>query len=68
LLKRVQAGGVRCAVICQTVAEARWLEARGVDAIVAQGYEAGGHRGMFLSDDLAAQVGPLRWCRRSSMP
>jgi nitronate monooxygenase len=57
LLKRVQAAG--CAVLSSatTVAEARWLEARGVDAIVAQGYEAGGHRGMFLSDDLAAQVG-----------
>jgi nitronate monooxygenase len=40
-----------------TVAEARWLEAHGVDAIIAQGYEAGGHRGMFLSGDLAAQVG-----------
>ena len=35
-----------------TVDEARWLEARGVDAIIAQGLEAGGHRGMFLSDDL----------------
>jgi nitronate monooxygenase len=57
LLKRVKAAG--CAVLSSatTVAEARWLEARGVDAIVAQGYEAGGHRGMFLSDDLAAQVG-----------
>ena len=56
-LKRVKAAG--CAVLASatTVAEARWLEARGVDAIVAQGYEAGGHRGMFLSDDLAAQVG-----------
>ena len=40
-----------------TVAEARWLEAHGVDVIIAQGFEAGGHRGMFLSDDLAAQVG-----------
>jgi len=57
LLKRVKAAG--CAVLSSatTVAEACWLEARGVDAIVAQGYEAGGHRGMFLSDDLAAQVG-----------
>jgi nitronate monooxygenase len=57
LLKRVKAAG--CVVLCSatTVAEARWLETRGVDAIVAQGYEAGGHRGMFLSDDLAAQVG-----------
>jgi nitronate monooxygenase len=40
-----------------TVDEARWLEAHGVDAIVAQGAEAGGHRGMFLSDDLTTQVG-----------
>ena len=40
-----------------TVAEARWLAERGVDAIIAQGYEAGGHRGMFLSDNIGAQVG-----------
>jgi nitronate monooxygenase len=40
-----------------TVDEARWLEAQGVDAIIAQGLEAGGHRGMFLSDDLTTQVG-----------
>jgi nitronate monooxygenase len=40
-----------------TVDEARWLEARGVDAIIAQGFEAGGHRGMFLSEDLTRQVG-----------
>jgi nitronate monooxygenase len=40
-----------------TVAEARWLEARGVDAVIAQGAEAGGHRGMFLSEDIAGQPG-----------
>jgi nitronate monooxygenase len=40
-----------------TVDEARWLEAQGVDAIIAQGVEAGGHRGMFLTDDLTTQVG-----------
>jgi nitronate monooxygenase len=40
-----------------TVDEARWLEANGVDAIVAQGIEAGGHRGMFLTDDVTSQVG-----------
>ena len=40
-----------------TVAEARWLEEHGVDVVIAQGFEAGGHRGMFLSDDLDAQVG-----------
>jgi nitronate monooxygenase len=42
-----------------TVDEARWLEARGVDAIIAQGFEAGGHRGMFLTDDVTTQVGTL---------
>jgi nitronate monooxygenase len=40
-----------------TVDEARWLEAHGVDVIVAQGLEAGGHRGHFLSDDLTLQAG-----------
>jgi len=57
LLSRVKAAGCVVLASATTVAEARWLEARGVDAIVAQGYEAGGHRGIFLSDDLAAQVG-----------
>jgi nitronate monooxygenase len=40
-----------------TVSEARWLEARGVDVIIARGFEAGGHRGRFLSANLDAQVG-----------
>jgi nitronate monooxygenase len=40
-----------------TVAEARWLEAQGVDAVIAQGLEAGGHRGMFLGGDLTTQLG-----------
>ena len=40
-----------------TVEEARWLEARGCDAIIAQGAEAGGHRGMFLATDIAQQAG-----------
>src|SRR5204863_3633274 len=42
-----------------TVDEARWLEAHGADAVIAQGLEAGGHRGHFLSDDLSAQAGTL---------
>jgi nitronate monooxygenase len=41
------------------VAEARWLEVRGCDAIIAQGLEAGGHRGLFLDDRVATQVGTL---------
>jgi len=40
-----------------TVEEARWLEARGVDAVIAQGAEAGGHRGMFLTADILSQAG-----------
>jgi nitronate monooxygenase len=40
-----------------TVDEARWLEAHGADAIIAQGLEAGGHRGHFLSRDLTRQMG-----------
>ena len=40
-----------------TVKEARWLEAHGCDAVIAMGFEAGGHRGNFLSSDMARQVG-----------
>ena len=57
LLARVKATGASVFSCATTVAEARWLEARGVDAIIAQGREAGGHRGLFLSDDLDAQPG-----------
>ncbi len=48
LLTRVKAVGCRIMASATTVAEARWLETRGVDIIIAQGYEAGGHRGTFL--------------------
>ena len=37
--------------------EAKWLESHGCDAIIAQGFEAGGHRGMFLETDIATQAG-----------
>jgi nitronate monooxygenase len=57
LLARVRATGAIVLASATTVAEARWLDARGVDAIIAQGAEAGGHRGMFLSEDVAAQPG-----------
>jgi nitronate monooxygenase len=59
LLARVRSWGSKVLASATTVEEARWLEARGVDAIIAQGFEAGGHRGMFLSDDLTTQVGTL---------
>jgi nitronate monooxygenase len=59
LVTRVKAAG--CKVLCSatTVAEARLLEALGADAIIAQGSEAGGHRGMFLSDEVASQPGTM---------
>lgn len=57
LLRRVRAAGARILSSATTVDEARWLEARGVDAIIAQGVEAGGHRGMFLTEDLDTQLG-----------
>ena len=57
LLARVRSRGSKILSSATTVDEARWLEAHGVDAIIAQGLEAGGHRGMFLSDDLTTQVG-----------
>jgi nitronate monooxygenase len=57
LLARVRALGAKIFSSATTVDEARWLEAHGVDAIIAQGLEAGGHRGMFLSEDLTTQVG-----------
>ena len=57
LLARVRSWGAKILSSATTVDEARWLEAHGVDAVIAQGLEAGGHRGMFLSEDLGTQVG-----------
>lgn len=63
LLQRVRASGARAIASATTVAEARWLEQRGCDAIIVQGSEAGGHRGVFLpgafgdGENVAAQAG-----------
>jgi nitronate monooxygenase len=57
LVARVRSWGSKIFCSATTVDEARWLEAHGVDAIIAQGLEAGGHRGIFLSQDLTTQVG-----------
>jgi nitronate monooxygenase len=57
LLGRVRAWGAKILSSATTVGEARWLEEHGADAIIAQGLEAGGHRGMFLSEDLTTQIG-----------
>jgi len=57
LLARVRSWGSKILSSATTVDEARWLEANGVDGIIAQGLEAGGHRGHFLSRDLTRQLG-----------
>lgn len=59
LFDRVKATGARVLASATTVAEAVWLDSRGCDAIIAQGAEAGGHRGMFLTEDVATQIGTL---------
>ncbi|KQV55272.1 MULTISPECIES: nitronate monooxygenase family protein [unclassified Caulobacter] len=57
LVDRVKRTGAKLLSSATTVAEARWLEARGVDAVIAMGFEAGGHRGNFLDHDMNSQVG-----------
>jgi nitronate monooxygenase len=61
LIDRVKAAGCKVISSATTVVEACWLEKHGADAIIAQGFEAGGHRGIFLSSDsqraVASQAG-----------
>jgi nitronate monooxygenase len=57
LVARVKRWGSKVLASATTVDEARWLEAHGADAIIAQGIEAGGHRGMFLTTDVGVQLG-----------
>lgn len=57
LVDRVKAAGAKVLSSATTVDEARWLEDRGCDAIIAQGNEAGGHRGIFLTDAIGNQPG-----------
>ncbi len=59
LLARVKSWGTKVLSSATTVAEALYLESKGVDAIIAQGLEAGGHRGLFLSKDVCTQIGTL---------
>ncbi len=59
LVDQVKSTGARIFSSATTVSEARWLEEHGCDAIIAQGYEAGGHRGMFLSTDISTQLGTM---------
>jgi len=59
LVQKVRDTGAKIVSSATSVDEARWLEDRGCDAIVAQGYEAGGHRGVFLTEDVSTQAGTM---------
>ena len=58
-VERIKKGGTVVISSATTVAEARELEARGADAIIAQGYEAGGHRGTFTTNEGAGLIGTM---------
>ncbi len=58
-VQQLKSWGIQIWSSATTVQEAQWLEQEGVDAVIAQGLEAGGHRGMFLSEDLSTQMGCL---------
>ncbi len=58
-VQQIKAWGIQIWSSATTVQEAQWLAQNGADAIIAQGLEAGGHRGMFLTEDLSTQVGTL---------
>ena len=59
LVQRIKRWGGKVLSSATTPDEARWLVQHGADAVIAQGLEAGGHRGMFLSADLSTQMGTM---------
>jgi nitronate monooxygenase len=59
LVARLKAAGCKIISSATSLREAQFLAARGVDAIIAQGAEAGGHRGMFIETAVATQIGTL---------
>jgi nitronate monooxygenase len=59
LLDRVKSAGSKVISSATNVREAKWLEENGCDAVIAQGFEAGGHRGIFLTTEVSTQVGTL---------
>lgn len=64
LMERAKRHGALILSSATTVEEALWLQAHGADAIIAQGLEAGGHRGMFLTDDVTTQMGSFALLRQ----
>lgn len=59
LVQRLKVQGIVVLSTATSVEEARWLEQRGCDGIIAQGFEAGGHRGMFLEAEISTQTGTM---------
>jgi nitronate monooxygenase len=59
LLARARRHGAIILSSATTIEEGLWLQANGVDAVIAQGLEAGGHRGMFLTEDISTQLGTM---------
>jgi nitronate monooxygenase len=57
LLDRVRRTGARILASATSVAEARWLAERDIDAVIAQSFEAGGHAGRFLGAPADEQMG-----------
>jgi nitronate monooxygenase len=57
LIERLKKLGIKILSSATSAREAKWLVSRGCDAIIAQGLEAGGHRGMFLETNIATQLG-----------
>jgi nitronate monooxygenase len=58
-VRRIKEAGCIILSSATTVAEARSLEASGADVIIAQGFEAGGHRGSFSDSPGAGMVGTM---------
>ncbi len=57
LMERLRKRGIKILASATSVKEALWLEQHGCDAVIVQGFEAGGHRAMFLETSVATQVG-----------
>ena len=57
VIRALKSAGIFIVSSATTVAEARLLEERGVDAIIAQGTEAGGHRATFTGVEMSMQPG-----------
>jgi nitronate monooxygenase len=58
-IARMAERGIRVIGTATTVAEARMLADAGCDAVVAQGFEAGGHRGTFAGPIEEAMIGTM---------